>query len=226
MNRLVLLISILIGSSGVTIGAEPKLVRVMPLGDSLTQSSPGYRGPLLKRLVAAGHRVEFVGSRSDDWNDGQPLRHEGHGGFTIGPGKSKADAWTDGKGNFHDNLDAWLVARPEIILLLIGTNEFFNVGPLQPGYDLDRQGPARLAGLLGKIHQLSPASLVVVGSILPVAWDANFARGFNAAIPDLVRPRPFARFADLNKTCGWVEGDWSPDQLHPTDRGYAKLAQA
>lgn len=206
--------------------AQTRPVRIMPLGDSLTQASPGYRGFLYQLLVGAGYKVEFVGSKTDKGKPVGSPKHEGHGGFTIGPGKSKADAWSNGKGNLFDNLDAWLKAQPDVVLLLIGTNDFFNVGNLQPGYKPDQAGPAKLGALLDKIHALSPNSKVIVSSILPVEWDANFAKAFNRAIPGLVASRPFAVFADLNSKTAFRAGDWSGDKLHPSDQGYQKIAKS
>ena len=177
--------------------AETRTISIMPLGDSLTMASPGYRGLLFQLLTEAGHAVEFVGSMKDEGGQVGSPRHEGHGGFTIGPGKSKADEWSQGKGNLFDNLDGWMQAPPDVILLLIGTNEFFNIGDLQPGYKPNEAAPAKLGALLDKIHSLSPVSKVIISSILPVEWDADFAQPINQAIPGLVASRPFTTFADL-----------------------------
>jgi acyl-CoA thioesterase-1 len=200
-------------------------VRIMPLGDSITQADPGYRGPLYEMLTKEGFKVEFVGSKKGDPAKCASPNNEGHGGFTIGPGKSKADAWSGGKGNIYDNVDTWLQIHPDIVLLLIGVNEYFNVGNLQPGYQPDRQGPEKLGALLDKIHEVSPQSKILVSSILPVGWSPKFALAFNEAIPTLIATRPFAIFVDLNKAVGFVAGDWSKDNLHPSEQGYGKLAK-
>jgi lysophospholipase L1-like esterase len=203
-------------------------VRILPLGDSLTDNFPGYRAPLFQKLAAAGHAVEFVGPKKNDPRDGLPeaaLRHAGHGGFVIGPGPSKADAWSNGKGNLFDNIDSWLQSQPDLVLLLIGTNDFFNIVD-QPDYQPNRDAPARLGALLDKIHAASPKSIILVSSVLPVEWDKNFASGINRALPELVAARPYARFADLATTAGFTSGDWSSDKLHPSPAGYAKMADA
>ena len=206
--------------------SAPQPLRIMPLGDSLTQASPGYRAPLAEALTKAGYKFEMIGSSISDPKLDTHTNHEGHGGFTIGPGKSKADEWANGKGNLFDNLEQWLAPKPDLILLLIGTNDFFITADLQPGYDPNVHGPARLGALLDKIHSLSPASRIVVASIPPVEWDENFAKGYNAAIPALVAARPYTTFADLRKMIGFVAGDWTADKLHPSDLGYQKMAKA
>jgi lysophospholipase L1-like esterase len=196
-------------------------LRVLPLGDSLTEACPGYRGPLLAALLADGHEVEFIGPKQD-----AASRHAGFAGYTIGPGPSKADAWSDGQGNLHAQLDALLGKdSPDLILLLIGVNDFFNIGDLDPAYAVERDGPLRLAALLDRIHALSPRSRVLYSSVLPVEWDAGFAAAYNRQLPALAASRPFAQFVPLHEKVGFVPGDWT-DQLHLGASGNAKLARA
>ncbi len=213
-----------IASASIAFAQTGMPVTIMPIGDSLTQSEPGYRGPLLAKLKEAGFQVEFVGPKKADPAKPGSTAHAGNGGFTIGPGASKADEWTGGKGNIYDNVGNWLKLQPDIVLLLIGTNDYFNIGKLQPDYKPDRDGPARLGVLLDKIHEVSPKTKILVSSIMPVGWNKEFAKPFNAAIPGLVATRPFATFVDLNATTGFVAGDWSKDNLHPSDQGYVKMA--
>jgi lysophospholipase L1-like esterase len=217
----------MLGLLAATLSAAP--VRIMPIGDSLTDTFPGYRAPLFQKLAAAGHSVEFVGPKKNESKDGSlppaALRHAGHGGYVIGPGPSKGDAWSNGKGNIYDNVDSWLKSQPDIVLLLIGTNDFFNIVN-QPDYKPNRDGGARLGALLDKIHAVSPKTTILVSSVLPVGWDPKFAKGINDAIPGLVATRPYAIFADLAKTTAFTKGDWSGDNLHPSQAGYDKMADA
>ena len=66
------------------------VLRVMPLGDSITQGSKsedtaGYRGPLWTKLLAAGYNVDYVGSNTATPGTvaGMDINHEGHGGWKI-----------------------------------------------------------------------------------------------------------------------------------------------
>ncbi len=198
--------------------------RILCVGDSLTATSPGYRGPLYQSLRDGGYDVEFVGPSKDKAADGGQLDHAGHGGFTIGPGPSKADEWSNGRGNIHANIESYLKTDPQIVLLLIGTNEFFTIGDLQPELQLNRDGPVRLAALVDRIRELKPKVRIFVGSVMPVNWSKDFANGFNAALPALLKDKPNVRFIDTGKLAGFETGDWSGDGLHPSESGYRKLA--
>ena len=88
-------------------------VRVMPLGDSITDgfSVPGgYRIGLWQRLAAGGYRVDFVGSQFNGPASLGDHDHEGHSGWRI----DQIDA----------NIVNWLrTTTPRTVLLHIGTND-------------------------------------------------------------------------------------------------------
>ena len=102
-------------------GGNPRL-RIMPLGDSITEGVPGdgvecggYRAPLYKLLTADGYTVDFVGTntvRPGDLVD--EVQHEGHGGWRI----SHASV------GLYEHLYGWFaqIDAPHIVLLHIGTN--------------------------------------------------------------------------------------------------------
>ena len=201
-------------------------VRIMPLGDSITAAAdPGYRGYLYNMLTNAGYRVDFVGSSKDLPANGGDPDHEGHGGFTIGPGPSKADEWADGKGNIAVNIDSYMSTEPNIILLLIGVNDYFNIADRQPQYNPDQQGPEHLANLIDKIHAIKPDTKVFLASLPPVGWDPNFARQFNAALPGIAAARTNVIFVDMNRQAGFEKGDRQVDGLHPSATGCEKIAK-
>src|SRR6187551_3033003 len=96
-------------------------VRVMPLGDSITEGTQvpgGYRIGLWQRMAAAGYRVDFVGSQANGPAALGDHDHEGHPGWRI----DQIDA----------NITGWLAATgPRTVLLHIGTNDVlqnYNLG--------------------------------------------------------------------------------------------------
>src|SRR4051812_10644883 len=88
-------------------------VRVMPLGDSITDGfnvPGGYRIDLWQKLVAGGYRIDFVGSGRNGPTSLSDHDHEGHSGWTI----AQIDA----------NVVNWLRSTtPRTVLLHIGTND-------------------------------------------------------------------------------------------------------
>jgi lysophospholipase L1-like esterase len=210
----------------------------MPLGDSLTAGNgatgdQSYRGHLHARLLEAGWDVDFVGSQSSTTAAGGDPDHEGHGGYTIGPGPSALDEFVGaGRGNIVANVEDWLdAAEPDVVLLLVGVNDYFNIndtsndfdGDEDPGYLPDVAGPERLAALVDRIRAARPDTVVVVSSLLPVEFSGSFASGFNSAVPAIADARDHVWFTD-GRSAPLTEGDWLDGGLHLTDTGAAKVA--
>ncbi len=156
---------------------------VLPLGDSITEgccTAPegGYRIELFNQAVLAGKNITFVGSLTNGPTtvDSKPfpMRHEGHGGFTISGGGNGGIA-----GTITD--DAISTYHPNIVLLMIGTND------INDGIDITN-APFRLGTLIDEIITDAPTALVVVSTIIPIAAPNGDQRTqtYNAAIPGLV----------------------------------------
>lgn len=199
--------------------AEP--VRIMPLGDSLTAQGEA-RAALAEHLRAGGFSYEFVGSQGT-----APLLHEGHSGFTIGPDQSRP-------GNLSDHLEEWVkAARPNVILLLVGNNDYNGKAGVDPA-----TAPERLKALLTRLVELAPNATIIVGSVLKIAWKEDYAGALNRTIQDTVaelRAKGHqVLFADLNREVDLVKGappftnpggDYV-DGTHLNAQGARKLADA
>src|SRR6266487_3353076 len=71
-------------------------VRVMPLGDSITdgiQVPGGYRIRLRQRMVAAGFRVDYVGTLFNGPSNLGDHDHEGHPGWRIDQIDASITGW-------------------------------------------------------------------------------------------------------------------------------------
>ncbi len=131
-------------------------IRVMPLGDSLTEYAESYRGPLSRALLANGFNVKFVGSSNIPPVGGGDPYNEGHGGAGIGPGTPN---------NISDQIGGWLAAeQPDVILLDLGAND---VGARR---SLAIQAPGKLVGLLSRITNYLPKVRVLVADVPPNGW--------------------------------------------------------
>ncbi len=118
-------------------------LKVMPLGDSLTAGGynqdgqwkvgGGYRVELDSILKAAGLDFVFVGSLHDGPPDFVNNAHEGHSGWRIEQLTAPVGGWLT-------------VANPDLILLMVGTNDVIQ------NFDLDHAAD-RYEALLNAIEQ-------------------------------------------------------------------------
>ncbi|WP_189168186.1 SGNH/GDSL hydrolase family protein [Pilimelia anulata] len=184
-------------------------VRIMPLGDSITwgTSSPqldGWRRGLRGKLGLVGVPVDFVGSRaSGAFADNQ---HEGRPGWRIDNARRDAPRLVRS-------------ARPDVILLHLGTNDVKLPGPYVAA------APARLGYLLDDLLRLAPRATILVARVANsprVDVRARLAR-YNRALP-AVAARRGPRVRVVNMATLNVFSDFA-DSLHPNRRGYAILAQ-
>jgi lysophospholipase L1-like esterase len=185
-------------------------VRVMPLGDSITEGTQvpgGYRIGLWQRLSGAGYRVDFVGTQFNGPAALGDHDHQGHPGWRI----DQIDA----------NITGWLgTARPRSVLLHIGTNDILQ------NYNVS-SAPSRLSTLVDRITAAAPGADVFVATIIPLASAGQeaAARTFNAALPGIVQSKVNAgkrvHLVDMHAaltTADLIDG------VHPTAGGYDKMA--
>jgi lysophospholipase L1-like esterase len=185
-------------------------VRVMPLGDSITdgeQIPGGYRIGLWQRLVASNDAVDFVGSQSNGPASLGDHDHEGHPGWRI----DQIDA----------NIVGWLQAtQPHTVLLHIGTNDVLQNFQLATA-------PQRLSTLIDHITSTVPNAEVFVATIIPLANAAQeqAVQAFNAAIPGIVQSKVAAgkhvHLVDMHSALTAAD---LLDGIHPTAAGYDKMA--
>jgi lysophospholipase L1-like esterase len=185
-------------------------VRVMPLGDSITEGTQvpgGYRIGLWQRLSTGGYRVDFVGTQSNGPAALGDHDHEGHPGWRI----DQIDA----------NIAGWLsTANPRTVLLHIGTNDVLQ------NYNLSG-APSRLSTLIDHITAGAPTADVFVATIIPLASASQeaAARTFNAAVPGIVQSKVNAgkRVHLVDMHAALTTADLT-DGIHPTAGGYDKMA--
>ncbi len=190
----------------------------MPLGDSLTSGISGftvpgaYRNRLYSVLTTAGYNVDFIGTNTDAGNPSLPdINHQGTGGYRID--------------NIQSGIAGWLnsVEDPDVVLLMIGTNDFsqnFNLGSVQ----------TRLTNLIADIAVKRPFAKIIVAS-LPLRSDSALLQSqqsaYSAAIPGIVSNQVTlgrqVSFVDMSSVL--VAGDLT-DGVHPNQAGYNKVGDA
>jgi lysophospholipase L1-like esterase len=207
ITLVVMLVALLTGTG--TAQAESNGgVKVMPLGDSITDGvnvPGGYRIDLWQKFQTDGYKVDFVGSLSNGPSSLGDHDHEGHSGWTIA--------------QIDQNVTNWLnTYTPHTILLHIGTNDIYGSDP--------GGAPARLSTLLDHITATAPDAEVFVAQITPLSFDDSIVRSFNAAIPSIVQSKVSAgkhvHLVDMYDAL--TTADLAQDGVHPNAGGYSKMA--
>jgi lysophospholipase L1-like esterase len=208
------------GTAGLaaTVAAD---VRIMPLGDSITtgfgssSSGPGYRWPLYNLLNDSGLTFHYVGTANNrpgslPTTPVDQTYHEGHGGWNVAQllnGVTPTDAGGLG----------WLEVDPQIILLMIGTNNRGGDVPTAVG---------QVGQIIDQIQAQTPDARLLVAEITPITGQEAWVASYNSSLASLVNGRISAGenlgLVDMNTN---FPVNSMYDALHPNDAGYAWMAQ-
>jgi acyl-CoA thioesterase I len=191
----------------------PPAVRIMPLGDSITEGASGdatWRYWLQKSLEGEGCVVDYVGSRrgvlrgAPRFSDFDP-DHEGHWGWTTAQVRAQIDRWASD-------------AKPGIVLLHLGTNDL--------GDDPQRIA-ANLAAIVASLRRANPTVEIYLARLIPAAGVSDEVMGrTNDAIARLAadRDRPQSRLIVVDQHTGFDPQTDSYDGVHPNESGEKKIA--
>lgn len=189
-------------------------IRIMPLGDSITEGKNGhatYRYFLWQDLLEGGYGVDFVGTQ-DGVSGGQPRYpefdqdHEGHSGF-------RADKVALG-------VRAWVTqTQAEVVLVHLGTNDVLK-GQRNSSTRRD------LANVIDEMRIANPQVRILLAEIIPIQGKESIVQDLNLAIRALAGEKHTAaspviavdQFTGFNVTSDLYDG------VHPSESGYAKLA--
>lgn len=197
------------------------VVRILPLGDSITAANFNYRFALDGRLRTAGFAFDFVGSENieprdppGDWD----RDHEGHRGFTT----AQLNAALQG---FLQNYTA------DWVLLHIGTNDMIRIVALNDGSVTQSLG--ELEQIVQKLRAHNPNIRIFLAQILPFN-DPNLAdvtqvngsvMAWNQGLVDLANRLSTATapivVVDMNTGFPLTQLE---DGVHPTEAGAAEMA--
>lgn len=191
------------------------------MGDSITEGAGstagygGYRKPLFNLLTAGGFNFDFVGTNTANSSLVGDPDHEGHGGWVIGQLDSNLVGWLNA-------IDVPGVDDPDILLLHIGTNNFGSGAANFGAID-------EFKNFVRRVTQLRPNMHIVVTNLMQRggAADTHIQAEFNPYVKnfadDLAAHGALVTFLDMRAA---VPISDMPDQLHPNDTGYAKMANA
>jgi lysophospholipase L1-like esterase len=191
-------------------------VRIMPLGDSITegccsdQPSGSYRKHLHAMLAGQEYNVDFVGTLRDTIPSELPdTDHQGAPGF--------------GLEHIAKNIGVWLkqIDEPDVILIHAGTNDFWVGSSLEEVTD-------RLERLLDRISGLRPQAKIIVASLILrgdqyETIQAEFATILPRIVAKQVAMGRHVFFADLHDSLDFNDL-MNNDGVHPSTSGFIKMA--
>jgi lysophospholipase L1-like esterase len=212
---------------------EPARLRVMPLGDSITQGGQGFaswRYPLWYSLPSAP-AVDFVG--------GQAIVFGGDGGSNpntaLYPGYyTSFDREHEGWWGYRtDQIEALAfaaasAARPDVVLVHLGTND---VG--QSGASGVANAATYLPRILWNVRAARPGASFLVAQVVPIGpgtsyfANAGSVASLNATIATVVAAEdsPGSRVVLVDQHTGFdLANDMQPDGLHPDVSGENRMA--
>ena len=205
-----------------SVPAKKNPVKIMPMGDSLTQGGDhndcgAYRGPLSEMLKEDGVAYEFVGPYSGGKISTGQTKHAGAGGIDLF--------------GMEKRLNEYAGFDPDIILLMVGRNDNTRgiTGDTFATYLYDR--------VISKLYEMYPNVTVYMASIPPVrkgeeerlAGDDMAQSVTLDSIKKLVAEKKGdgkkMEFVDMSaEATGLVWQDFDSDFVHPLMSGYTKIA--
>lgn len=207
--------------------AEGKVVRILPLGDSITCASPykeSYRYPLWQYFVDAGKQVEFIGSQFQKGNGGRvwktykgqrfPARNEGHSGW-------RADQILNGLKSGEQGMDRWIRGyNADIALIHLGTNDVHQRQPALSTRDDIEQ-------VIEKLRAKNPNIKILLAKIVPMRMSSGVPQ-LNQLLARLAiklnTPQSPVRSVDMYSGFS-LHTDMQKDKIHPNANGEKKMAK-
>ena len=191
--------------------AQAQTVRIMPLGDSITESQTGfasYRYWLWQDLTDFGFCVDFVGTMSGV--NGTPLfpdfdqDHEGHTGWRADQVLAQINGWATAE-------------DPDIVMIHLGTNDLWQGQTKESTRD-------EIGLIIDELRDVKPRIIILLCQIIPMT-PTNVAP-FNALLPDLVAAKA-SEVSPIVLVNQWNDFDvvadtW--DGVHPDESGEMKIA--
>ncbi len=204
-----------VSSCGTTDGP----LRIMPMGDSITEAEAGhnsYRRSFYKNLVAAGCKIDLVGSKT-----GVSRLGKRNSGSTSAPNPDfdqNHEGYWDYNTQEVTGLAASRVAaaKPDVVLIHLGSNDIIR------GQAAD-SAAAELGALIDEIRRANPDVHIVLAKIIPNS--KRNVSAFNNALDGVASSRQQSRspIVVVDQAAGYSIGD-NYDGVHPNPLGETKIA--
>ncbi len=197
---------------------DEALIRIMPLGDSITQGPAdidSYRRPLWERLKKTNARIDFVGSMKTNYpytgsaHSDFDMDHEGHWGWRADEVLAKIDGWAE-----H--------AAPDIVLVHLGSNDILQK---QKSEDTIEE----LKQIIIALRKHNPRIKILLAQLIPIASKTANIRiqELNGLLPDMAQSitTDDSPVHIVNQHEGFDAFKDTYDGIHPNESGIEKMAQ-
>ena len=221
--------------SGTSNLSKNSTIKIMPVGDSITYGmgeNGGYRKYLYNSLKQMGYsKIDMVGPEGSNSASANGItyddNHAGYSGYQI----KEIPDWGKQQGNqgsLYNKLveqNAVAKAQPDIILLIIGTND------MTANRSMDACASDLRAVIDYMLKDMPSDGMIFMGSIPEfTAYGGNAQRvaNYNSTVKQVAQEYASkgknVRFADVH---GCLNGtnDLGSDQLHPNGTGYKKMGE-
>jgi acyl-CoA thioesterase I len=189
------------------------IVKIMPLGDSITQSTKGlnsYRYYLWHLLINKGYHVDFVGSKHGV-GDGPPadpdfdMDHEGHAGWRADEIATQVHVWAT-------------AASPDFVLLHIGTNDLSQRQTVDSTVN-------DIRSIIDVLRSVNPRVHILLAQIIAKVGVPSIAV-LNGRLPALVADtqQPDSPIVLVDQYSGFDPSTMTYDGTHPNADGDSRMA--
>jgi acyl-CoA thioesterase I len=208
--------------AGLLMGAGSGTVKIMPLGDSITEGASQvncYRYYLDSMLSFAGYTHDLVGSLNTTTDGlvgtGYQPHHEGHWGFSAN--------------QILPNIGGWgRAAKPDIVLMHVGTNDITSEDVLDSLSTVLSRTISELGAIIDTLRSANPSVTIFLAQIIPGLDDGNRARfdSLNVRIPALATAKSTtaSKIIVVDQNTGFNYLTDLIDNLHPNANGAKKMA--
>lgn len=199
----------------------PRPVRILLLGDSVTQGSAGdwtWRYRLWQHFERAGVAVNLVGPRDDLWND--VTKRHGSGAY-VDPGFDSDHAARWGMTIEAPDVpvgDLVVQFRPDVVVVMLGINDLF--------VDPPESVAGRTTELVAEVREAAPATSLVLAEATQT-WFTT-APAFNELLAEVASTadQPGSRVVVARTAADYDKDADTWDNSHPNARGEVKIAAA
>ena len=194
-------------------------VKIMPIGDSITDLDGSYRCPLYDKLKANGYTVKSVGTESDPYprsgcSNGGNITHFGFSGVTLQGVRDRV----------RSSINALEVA--DYALIHLGTNNYWPRTPFKPYTAQEQQTNLdAMRDLIGILRSRSSQTKILVAQIIGTTNQEmdGYIRTFNFNYLNTLAGQPNVYLVD--QYSGYNPASDSYDGVHPQEgKGNIKMA--